>query len=252
MAEKTKAARPSTRVRAASKTAGTPPAANPRNKSKSAVKPKRGRQTQQRSLETRQSIEEAALLAFSELGFEGASTIHIAHIAGVSQQLVIYHYKTKLMLWKSAANLIFGLIRDRFDKRITGLEGVSNREKLPLLAKEFIRFSAEHPELVRFISHENRSGAAHTEDSRHKWLVETHIGPLFKNMITHFLEAQKQGIVPAGDPVHLLHILLGSVTMFSNSADTELITGRNIRDSQEVEAFADLVLRLLAPGSGAA
>ena len=71
------------------------------------------RQVQRRARETRERIERAALEAFAESGFDGASTGGIARRAGVTQQNVIYHYETKLRLWQAVADGLFDRMRER-------------------------------------------------------------------------------------------------------------------------------------------
>ena len=57
--------------------------------------------------ETRRRIIDAAVDAFSELGFHGASTREIAARAGTNQGLITYHFRSKDELWRAAAERIF-------------------------------------------------------------------------------------------------------------------------------------------------
>ena len=63
----------------------------------------RKRAEQQRSLETRASILNAAIAEFAERGFEGASIRAIADRLGLQHPLITYHYRTKDILWRAAA-----------------------------------------------------------------------------------------------------------------------------------------------------
>ena len=89
--------------------------------------------------------------------------------------------------------------------------------------------------MVRFIASENRNSTEHHKDSPHKWPIDHHVGPVFVSMVNNFSEAKKQNLLPAGNPVHLVYVLLGSVTTFSGSGDMQLLTGCDTRDPQEVE-----------------
>ena len=53
---------------------------------------------------TRDHILAVALEAFSELGFDGASTRTIAARAGVNQGLIPYYFGTKETLWREAVD----------------------------------------------------------------------------------------------------------------------------------------------------
>src|SRR5258707_15785817 len=75
----------------------------------------RKRAEQQRSLETRASILDAAIAEFAERGFEGASIRVIADRLGLQHPLITYHYRSKDMLWRAAAEHAFAQIRNEGD-----------------------------------------------------------------------------------------------------------------------------------------
>jgi AcrR family transcriptional regulator len=197
-----------------------------------------------RSARTRNSIEAAALQAFSESGFEAASTRDIAARAGVKQQLITYHYGSKLELWKATADGLFSACRERIVKRAEGLEGVDSATQIRLLVREFLLFSAEHPELARFMIHEGASPGP-----RLTWLYENHTKRLFEAARDGFATAQSRGLTPAGDPELLTYLFVGAAGMFSQTAEFPLVTGRDPRAPAVVESYIDLVLGLLFPGA---
>ena len=71
----------------------------------------RKRAEQQRSLETRVSILNAAIAEFAARGFEGASIRAIADRLGLKHPLITYHYRSKDILWRAAAEHAFAQIR---------------------------------------------------------------------------------------------------------------------------------------------
>src|ERR1700741_79618 len=75
----------------------------------------RKRAEQQRSLETRAAILNAAIAEFAERGFEGASIRAIADRIGVQHPLITYHYPSKDILWRAAAEHAFTQIRAGWD-----------------------------------------------------------------------------------------------------------------------------------------
>src|SRR5512134_1304657 len=109
------------------------------------------RRPQQRSLDTRDRLVEAALHVFAEHGFEGATTREIARRAGVALAALPYHFETKEALWRAAVDRIFGLLADRFAGALPGLAASEARERPRQLLRDFVRFAAEHPELHRFM-----------------------------------------------------------------------------------------------------
>ena len=200
------------------------------------------RPVQRRALETRERIETAALEAFAEGGFEGTSTGAIARRAGVTQQLVIYHYDTKLDLWKAVADRVFSRLRDLSVARFESLEGVDDTTRVRVLVRDFVRFSAEVPELARFMIDEGDR-----EGPRLDWLIERHIRPQFERVTTALAHAQDAGVVTAGDPAHLFFLVLGSAAMLAQPAQARMLTGRDPRDPEQIEAYADLVMRVILP-----
>src|SRR6195256_5120022 len=75
----------------------------------------RKRSEQQRSLETRASILNAAIAEFAERGFEAASIRAIADRLGLQHPLITYHYRTKDILWRAAAEHAFAQIQNEWD-----------------------------------------------------------------------------------------------------------------------------------------
>src|SRR5438128_918554 len=67
------------------------------------AKEKPPRREQQRTIETRRAILDAALNEFAERGFEGASVRRIGERAGLEYTLITYHFKNKDTLWRAVA-----------------------------------------------------------------------------------------------------------------------------------------------------
>lgn len=199
------------------------------------------RPVRRRARETRARIEAAALAAFAESGFDGASTGDIARRAGVTQQLVIYHYESKLALWKAVADRVFGELAHRSQERIDGLAGVDDGTLVRLLVRDFVEYSAEVPELARLVIHEgDRDGP------RLSWLVERHIRPQFERVVGALARGQQASVVADGDPAHLFFLVLGTAAMLAQPVQARLLTGRELASGDELDAYADLVVRAIS------
>src|SRR4026207_1582690 len=85
---------------------------------------------QQRSLETRGAILDAAIAEFAERGFEGASIRRIADRTGLQHPLITYHYRSKDIRWRAAAEHAFTHIREEWDLRVPEQAPVSTLERL--------------------------------------------------------------------------------------------------------------------------
>src|SRR3954471_11609945 len=113
-----------------------------------------GRVTRPSADATRERILAAALDLFSELSFDGATTREIASRAGVTQPLLHYHFSAKDELWRAAVDGIFGELDAALTARADGLRGVDPLTAAKLVVREFIYFSAAHPQLHRIITQE--------------------------------------------------------------------------------------------------
>ena len=201
------------------------------------------RKTQDRSLKTRERLVQAAVHEFADKGFDGASTREIAARADLAQSSVPYHFRTKEMLWKAAADHLFGLLRERLESRLEGLRGVDSVTTARLLLGEFVRFAAENPELHRFALQEGTGTSARLE-----WLVATHVagmGALVQRILQGIAEAGGAGLGPPGQ---VFYVLIGAVsTPYALAPQVRLTTGEDAFSEDFVEAHTELLLRLFMP-----
>ena len=181
------------------------------------------RRPQQRSLDTRERLVDAALEVFASHGFEGATTREIAKRAGVALAALPYHFTTKEALWKAAADRIFGELSETFRRRLAGLEGVELPTRLRLVLRDFVRFQAAHPELHRFMI---QAGIA--KSPRLEWLVERHIRPIYDFVRAMVEAAQREGLAPLGRPEHVHYMLIGAASsVYALAAEYELLAGES-------------------------
>lgn len=211
------------------------------------------RATQQRSLETRQKIIDAAIVQFARNGYQGASTRAIAIDAGLQHTLVTYHFKSKERLWRAAISSLLAEYRSAFESRLSGLRGVEDVIKLQLIDEDFIRFSAEN---LHF--HQMMSNVASVPSGQLDWLVHEYLSDIFESRAALVRSAQAKGRYVAGDPLHLHYLFIGAVTrIFMLSAEVDQIMGRSPLDPKFVDEHIAVVKSLFfrdppAPGAGRA
>ena len=190
---------------------------------------------------TRERILAAALDLFSERSFEGASTRLIAERAGVQQPLLAYHFGSKEELWRAAVGQLFEGLASALAERVAGLRGVDGETVAKLVVADFVRFSAEHPQLHRVIMQECKS-----EGDRLAWLVQEHIRPLYDRamaLLEPLVAAGKVRDVPAA---HLYYLLTGAVaTIFVLAPECRLLTGVDPADPSEVERHVEAVISMV-------
>jgi AcrR family transcriptional regulator len=182
----------------------------------------------------------AALAAFAERGFDGATTREIAAAAGVPQGLITYHYESKQALWEAAVDSVFAELAGDLGGALSALGDVDPVARWRALTKRFARFAARRPELHCLMTHEG----AH-DGPRLRYLVDRHVRPLFEASASLIREA-----VPGVDVAHLHYVLIGAVAhLFAVAPEFERITGRDPRTPEMVEAHAAAVVDWLLEGA---
>jgi len=190
---------------------------------------------------TRSRILDAALDLFADLSFDGATTRQIAAHAEVSQPSLNYHFRTKEELWRATVDRLFSQLNEAMANRLDGLRGVDQVTTAKLVMREFILFSAAHPQLHRIITQECKG-----EGERVDWLVEQHVRPLYEQTTDLFRRLVDQGVVPAVPATHLYYILTGAgPTIFVLAPECRRLAGFDPLEPQAVETHADAVIDLL-------
>jgi AcrR family transcriptional regulator len=190
---------------------------------------------------TRERILAAALDLFSERSFEGATTREIAARAGVTQPLLNYHFRSKDALWRAAVDALFDTLSEALFARAEGLRGVDELTASRLIVREFIFFSARHPQLHRIITQECK-----VDGPRMDWLVERHIRPLYDSTVERFAGLVERGELPYIPAPHLYYIVTGAgPTMFVLGPECRRLSGLDPTDPDVIEAHADAVCMLL-------
>src|ERR1700751_2212386 len=192
---------------------------------------------QQRSLETRGAILDVAIAECAERGFEGARIRSIADRLGLQHPLITYHYRSKDILWRAAAEHAFAQIQSEWD--VSAPEG-SDLSPLAHLRREYttlFRYTVAFPEFHRFMRQETL-----TNNPRLKWVAETVLAPLLGRLLPQIIEAQKQGLLPAVDPI-LFHYMMVSLTATLSEFGPEMRVpgGLSSVDPKVVEGYWRLV-----------
>jgi TetR/AcrR family transcriptional regulator len=190
---------------------------------------------------TRERIVAAAVQAFAKKGFHGASTRDIARRARTNQGLITYHFRSKDALWRVAVARIFGTLEQRLAERPAALEVGDPRERARAVIREYVRFTAAHPELFRIMV-----DAGTHSDARMRWLVDTYLRPRF-DQVKRAGVAGALGMNESLMP-HAFYSLAGaSSLLFAVAPECRRLTGLDPETDAAVEAHAEFVARLLVP-----
>ena len=201
---------------------------------------KRERAPQQRAIETRRKLLEAAIEEFAAHGFQGASTRRIAENAGTQHTLLTYHFDGKDGLWRETISSILSGYRQAFDIRLQGLRGVDDVTKLRLIHEDFIRFGAHNLNFHRIMAH-----IASVPSAQLDWMINEYLQHTFNERAALIRSAQKAGRYVEGDPYHLEYVFIGAVTrIYMLAAEVEQIMGRSPLDPAFVDEHVRVCLGL--------
>jgi TetR/AcrR family transcriptional regulator len=206
------------------------------------------RREQQRSVETRIAILNAALSEFAEKGYETASTRGIARRADVHNALLAYHFHNKEELWKATAEHFFGEIAGRLGKTAALDKTQRPINRLREEFRSFFNFIIEQPTFHQFMERETQPGSP-----RMPWLMETFLAPIMDRTFPLIEAAQKDNDLPKGHPVLLYYFLVSITTvLLSMRAELEYHSGVDPLNSATANKYWKLIDQLVfaAPSGG--
>ncbi len=190
---------------------------------------------------TRERILASALDLFSDRSFEGATTREIAARAGVTQPLLNYHFRSKDELWTAAVDGLFGELNQMLTTRLEGLRGVDELSIAKLIVREFIYFSAAHPQLHRIITQQCK-----VDDARMDWLVDHHIRPIYEMTVALFSRLVERGEMVSIPVTHLYYVITGAgATIFVLAPECRRLGGFDPQAPAAIEIHANAVMKLL-------
>ncbi len=198
------------------------------------------RRRQSRATITRQKITDAAAAEFASSGFDGATTRSIAARAKVPHGLVIYHFETKLNVWRAVTENALRFFHSEISRRAEELKGSDDVTLLWEGQRLFIQISAKHPELNWILSHNVAEDAATL-----KSLVGDIIGDDIDRGIDLIRRVQRLGRYVEGDPAHLHYLFIGAASrIFTLAGEIERTMGQSPFDQRFLERHIELCQRL--------
>jgi len=174
------------------------------------------RAEQQRAVNTRRAILNAALTEFAEKGFDAASIRVIAERTGLQHPLITYHFRNKDILWRTTAEYAFEQIREEWDKFDETHAGMSSLDRLRAEYRALFRYTVAFPEFHRFMRQECASN-----NPRLKWVAKTVVMPLLDRLLPQIAALQKERVLPQMEPI-LFHYMMVSLTAMLSELGPEM------------------------------
>lgn len=203
---------------------------------------------QRRSQETRAAILDAAVSEFADRGFDGASIRDIAQRSSLQHQIITYHFRSKDILWRAAAEYTFKRIQEEWDTLAANPTDRTPSESLRLEYRTLFRYTVAFPEFHRFMRQ-----AALTDNPRLGWVAQTVLKPLLARLLPKIQAAQDDGALPRIEPIVFHYMMVGLTAMLSEfGPQMKVASGVSSDDPEVVNAYWALVDDIVfAPGAQA-
>jgi len=186
---------------------------------------------------------QAALDAFAETGYDGTSVRELSRRLGVSHGLLTARFGSKEGLWFAAMEHALAEAAQSW-RGIADSPGLDDLEALRRALVRQVIFSAEHPQVLRIMSHE---GAI--DSPRVRFVVDRFVNPLRPGV-----ERLLGRLVAAGRirrvPYATLHYLLvaGGGALFANPVEAALLGAPAHPNAEDIRAHAEAVADVLIAG----
>ena len=206
-------------------------------------KPKQvGVRERQRS-ETQRQVVDAAIALFAQQGFDGTALPAIAAASGVPVPLMIYHFKSKDQLWRTAVSEVFARVEAHLVQFQPQIERATGGAFYWLCARAHVSALAAYPEYMRIVFQEGTQ-----ESERLTWLVETHQGKMTELLMAIIGRAQAEGLAPEMDLAHAKFIFSGAFALaIVLGPEYRLVTNTDSLSPAFIEQHIQTCLRLLLP-----
>lgn len=183
----------------------------------------------------------AGRAAFAALGFDGTTLREVADRAGVQHQLIVYHFGTKLALWKAVVSDICAENKTWLAEIERKASHVGAAAALSELVSTFVRFTARRPELHRMLTFESGGN-----NERLQWWIDAHVRDFHALSTRLIREAQASGEARAGHPGRLHYGMIGIVTTsFVFEQEYRAMTRLNPFSPREIAGVTALALAFL-------
>jgi TetR/AcrR family transcriptional regulator len=192
---------------------------------------------------TREQILDAAFRAFATHGYDGVSVRTLNRELGVSHNLIHQRYRSKQALWYAAVDRAFGSqvaeLAATFDPTLT-----DPLDQLNHAIRQFLLYSAEHPELLGLMNIEGR-----VESERLDYIYNNFVAPALAPLgrLLEFLTSQGR-IRPISLRALLFLIGHGAAAPFTLTALARRFDDIDPLDPAAIDAHATMIAGVLTHG----
>lgn len=189
---------------------------------------------------SRDAILAAALRAFSQGGFEGASLPKIAKMANVAPPLIHYYFNSKDNLWRETVEHSLGELRRESSAIINATKTLAPLDRLRALLGATTHFAARWPDHFSMIIAEARAASEH-----YAWVQENYTGPLLRDVLSILEDARDKKQIKDLPLEHLAFMLVGGI-LVRFSTDPAISMERDVE--RLADEYTDMLFSVLLDG----
>lgn len=186
--------------------------------------------------DTRTKLVDAAIQMFSACRYDGVSVREVERLARVNRGLVAYHFASKDGLWRAAVTALIDRFRDDLARYEDVMRDVSPPERVRVMLKAVVRFTARCPELFRLVVLHGNDFSERTE-----WLAREHLAPIFRGFQR---AAGTEGGLPEDEVLQLFTFMGAAATVWAIPAVSHYVFDVDPLRTEFIERFADHVAGL--------
>ena len=196
--------------------------------------------------EARARLLKAAIVAFSEFGYEGASLRAIAEDAGVSFQLITYHFGSKDELWTAAVEEAYRRYMEAGRSLGFDLSG-DLREQFRNHLQLLLTLSLRNPHLRKILTQEYLARSV-----RYSRVLKPKLQEMRRILVApYFEQVAKLGIISRVSPEQLRilwHCVVSANVLMPE--EIEFSTAAAVDSPQSIEMQVDFIFSLITQGVG--
>lgn len=202
-----------------------------------------GRPAQSEEVDTNHMLN-MALRTFAKYGFFGASIKLLAQDAGITPALFYYHFLNKEEIWKASIKRVSSNLSELMLSTDNLLKEADPLSYLKAVNRQFIFFSAKHPEFHQIISYEMANPS-----SRADWLLENILRPLHEKIGIRLTKLIEKEIIKDISIPHFLSLSIGAANIFFTQGHLiQNLYGIDVFDDKEIQRHADICNEVIFNG----
>jgi AcrR family transcriptional regulator len=186
----------------------------------------------------------AALHAFAIHGYQGVSVRTLNRELGVSHNLLHQRYGSKEAIWYAAVDWGFGLLTSQLAEHTHSHEDPATQ--LRAFVREFVAFSARHPDLLRVVHQEGSAPSP-----RLSYLLDTYVRPIITALAPTYVTMVESGHTRPIPPEAFYYLVTsGGGAKYALDSMTRELFGTTILEPEQIDDYADAVADLIVRGMG--